>query len=577
MNTQADPGLRPAAAALAGFRGLQRRIRGWTLASCFTALVFALPTLVILGFIFAPADAIWQHLAETVLQDYVVNSVLLTLGVAVFSLVIGTATAWLTSMCEFNGRRILQWALLLPLAAPAYIVAFTYTGLLDPAGSVQTAIRTATGLAYGEYWFPEIRSLPGAMLILGLVLYPYVYMLSRAAFLEQSVCVLEVSRSLGCGAWRTFLRVALPLARPGIVAGLALVAMETLADYGSVQYLGVSTFTTGIFRTWFGLNHVPAAAQLSAMLLGFIGLLLWLERLSRRGARYHHTSGKYSRLPRYRLKGWRNAAAVALCALPLLFGFIIPVTQLAIWTVQNYSGSADPAFYKLIWNSLWLAAIAAIAAVVIALFLGYAQRLNPSAPLRAAVRTAALGYAVPGTVIALGVMIIAGWTDQRLHSQNNWGWLLSGSFTALIFTYLVRFLSVSLQSIEAGLGKIKPGMDDAARALGHKPLQVLTGVHLPVLRGTLLTALLLVFVDVLKELPATLVLRPFNFNTLAVRAYELAIDERLTEAASAGLAIVFAGIIPVIVLSRSINRARPGQRVNQNITATETQTGHGAA
>jgi iron(III) transport system permease protein len=553
MNTQADSSLRPAAAA-----GHGRRINRLTLLSCLTAVLFALPTLVILSFIFAPADDIWRHLAATVLPDYVVNSVLLTLGVTTFSLVIGTAAAWLTSMCEFSGRRILQWALLLPLAAPAYIVAFTYAGLLDPAGPAQSALRAATGWAYGEYWFPDVRSLPGAIVILGLALYPYVYMLSRAAFLEQSVCVLEVSRSLGCTAWRTFLRVALPLARPAIVAGLALVAMETLADYGSVQYLGVSTFTTGIFRTWFGLNHVPAAAQLSAMLLGFIGLLLWLERLSRRGARYHHTSGKYSRLPRYRLRGWRNAAALTVCGLPLLLGFIVPVTQLAIWTVQNHS--ADTAFYKLIWNSLWLAAVAAVAAVVIALFLGYAQRLHPTRPLRTAVRTAALGYAVPGTVIALGVMIIAGWSDRHVHIPN---WLLSGSFAALIFTYLVRFLSVSLQSIEAGLGKIKPGMDDAARALGHKPLQVLRGVHLPVLRGTLLTALLLVFVDVLKELPATLVLRPFNFNTLAVRAYELAIDERLAEAASAGLAIVLAGIIPVIILSRSINRARPGQNAGQ--------------
>lgn len=526
----------------------------WTLGSALTAALISLPVLIIAGFVFAPSDDIWRHLAVTVLPDYVAHSVALTLGVAALSLVVGVATAWLTSMCEFTGRRRLQWALLLPLAAPAYIIGFTYAGLLAPAGAAQEWLRLQTGWNYGEYWFPDIRSLPGAVFILALVLYPYVYMLGRAAFLAQSVCVLEVSRTLGCGPWRSFFFVALPLARPAVVAGLTLVAMETLADYGTVQYLGVSTFTTGIFRTWLGMHNVSAAAQLAAVLLGFIALLIWVERVSRKRARYHHTSTRYSQLPRYRLRGWRNLCALLVCLLPVLLGFIIPVMQLAAWTLQTWSKSVNQGFYMLLLNSLWLASAAALLAVGIALFLGYALRLHGSALIRKLTGIAGLGYAVPGTVIALGVVILAGWLDRGRFVP----WFVSGSFAALIFAYLVRFLSISLQSIEAGLAKIKPSMDDAARALGHSPATVLGKVHFPLIRGSILTALILVFVDVLKELPATLVLRPFNFNTLAVRAYEIASTEQLPDAAAAGLAIVLAGIIPVIILSRSISTARPG-------------------
>lgn len=526
----------------------------WTLGSALTAALISLPVLIIAGFVFAPADDIWRHLAVTVLPDYVAHSVALTAGVAVLSFVIGVAAAWLTSMCEFTGRRQLQWALLLPLAAPAYIIGFTYAGLLAPAGAVQEWLRLQTGWNYGEYWFPDVRSLPGAMFVLALVLYPYVYMLGRAAFLAQSVCVLEVSRTLGCGPWRSFFSVALPLARPAVVAGLTLVAMETLADYGTVQYLGVSTFTTGIFRTWLGMHNVSAAAQLAAVLLGFIALLIWIERVSRKRARYHHTSTRYSQLPRYRLRGWRNLCALLICLLPVLLGFIIPVTQLTAWTLHTWSKSVNQGFYILLLNSLWLAAVAALLAIGIALFLGYAQRLHGSALIRRLGGIAGLGYAVPGTVIALGVVILAGWLDRGRFMP----WFISGSFAALIFAYLVRFLSISLQSIEAGLTKVKPSMDDAARALGHSPATVLGKVHFPLIRGSILTALILVFVDVLKELPATLVLRPFNFNTLAVRAYEIASTEQLPDAAAAGLAIVLAGIIPVIILSRSISKARPG-------------------
>lgn len=537
----------------------------WAWGVIALALTLALPVLVVLGFLFAPAGEVWEHLAATVLQDYVVNSLWLMLGVAVGTLIGGVGTAWLTSMCRFPGRGLFEWALLLPMAMPAYIIAYTYTGLLDFAGPVQTLLRAWSGWGYGDYWFPEIRSLPGAVVMLSLVLYPYVYLLARAAFLGQSLCVLDVSRTLGNGPWRTFFTVALPLARPGIVAGLSLALMETLADYGTVQYFGIATFTTGIFRTWFGLGNTVAAAQLAALLLGFIFLLILLERLSRRQARYHQTSQRHQAIRRYPLRGWRGLVAFVFCLIPLALGFLLPAGQLAAWALEVASTSLDAAFWRLVGHSLGLAAVAALLALLLALILGYGQRLRPTPGVTLAVRVAGLGYAVPGTVIAVGVIIPFGWLDNQIDAWMratfglSTGLLLSGTLAALLFTYLVRFLAVSLQTVESGLGKIRPSMDESALSLGLRPGTVLWRVHLPILRGSLFTALLLVFVDVLKELPATLILRPFNFNTLAVRVYELAADERLADAAPAALAIVFAGLAPVILLSRSITRSRHAQ------------------
>lgn len=537
----------------------------WGVGVTALALVLALPVLVVMSFLFAPAGEVWGHLADTVLRDYVTNSLWLMLGVTIGTLIGGVGTAWLTSMCRFPGRGLFEWALLLPMAMPAYIIAYTYTGLLDFAGPVQTLLRTWFGWGFGDYWFPEIRSREGAAIMLSLVLYPYVYLLARAAFLSQSLCVLDVSRTLGNGPWRTFFTVALPLARPAIVAGLSLALMETLADYGTVQYFGVATFTTGIFRTWYGLNNTVAAAQLSALLLGFVFLLVALERLSRRGARYHQTSQRHQSIRRYPLRGGRALAALAFCLLPVAWGFLIPAGMLATWAWKVADTRIDAAFLGLVGHSLGLAAIASLLALVLALILGYGRRLHPTRGVAAAVRIAGMGYAVPGTVIAVGVIIPFAWFDNSLDAWMratfglSTGLLLSGTLAALLFAYLVRFLAVSLQTVESGLGKIRPAMDESARSLGLRPGEVLRRVHMPMLRGSLLTALLLVFVDVLKELPATLILRPFNFNTLAVRVYELAADERLADAAPAALAIILAGLLPVILLSRSITQSRHAQ------------------
>lgn len=527
-----------------------------------TALLLALPILVVLGFVLVPAGDVWSHLASTVLPDYVSNSLLLMLGVAIGTFLLGVSAAWVTSMCSFPGRRLFEWALLLPLAIPAYIIAYTYTGLLDYAGPVQGVIRQWGGWRYGEYWFPEVRSLEGAAIMLSLVLYPYVYLLARAAFLSQSLCVLDVSRTLGNGPWRTFFRVAMPLARPAIVAGLSLALMETLADYGTVQYFGVSTFTTGIFRTWFGLDNAAAAAQLSALLLLFVFAVVFIERASRRRARYHHTSQRHQALTRFRLTGWRGWATMLYCLAILLAGFLIPAGQLLAWVLTTADEALDAHFMVLVWNSLQLAGTAALLALALALFLGYGKRLHNSRLVQVAVRIAGMGYAIPGTVIAVGVIIPLAAFDNSLDAwmrrqfDVSTGLLLSGTLFALLFAYLVRFLAVALQTVEAGLGRIRYSLDESARSLGHTPLQSIWRVHMPMLRGSLLTAILLVFVDVLKELPATLILRPFNFNTLAVRAYELASDERLADAAVASLSIVLVGILPVILLSRSISRSR---------------------
>ena len=522
------------------------------------AIVMALPIIIILGFVLQPFNENWQHLLDNLLLEYISNSLLLMLGVSVGVLSMGIITAWLTASCEFPGRVFLSWLLLLPLAIPAYIIAYTYTGLLDFSGPVQGQIRVWFGWGYGDYWFPEIRSLTGAICMLSLVLYPYVYMMTRAAFLEQSISVLEASRTLGDSPLRGFLSVAIPLARPAIITGLSLALMETLADYGTVQYFGISTFTTGIFRAWYGLDDSVTSAQLASLLLSFVVILILLERYSRREAKFHNLSNRQSGSQRFQLNGWKAIAASLACSLPVIFGFIIPAAQLLYWTIATADQSLNNSFLSLAFNSLMLALMAAFVAVCLALILGYAKRLLATPSVAGAVTVASMGYAIPGTVIAIGVMLPLAWLDNTLDQWSrstfdvSTGLLLSGTLFALIFAYTVRFLSVSIQAVDAGLSKIKPSMDDAGRSLGLSPFGVLKKIHFPLMRGTVFTALLLVFVDVLKELPATLILRPFDFNTLAVRAYEMASDERLADAGAPALMIVVVGIVPVILLSRSI-------------------------
>lgn len=545
----------------------RRRHRfGWlTGLALFVAALISLPVMSVLSNVFLPGKGTWQHLTQTVLPSYIANTISLGLGVGAGVLIIGVGTAWLVTMCRFPGQRLFNWALILPLAVPAYVMAYTYTDFLQFTGPVQTLVRDVTGWEAQDYWFPEIRSLGGAIAMLVFVLYPYVYLLSRAAFLEQSVCALEVSRTLGCSAFASFFRVALPLARPAIAAGTGLALMETLADFGTVAFFGVQTFTTGIVRAWISFGDRVAAAQLSTALLGFVLLVLLLERWSRGPARYHHTSTRYQRLPGYRLTGPKAGLAWLACFLPLLFGFLLPAAILLKMSIEAGDAQFGSRFLRLAFNSFTLAAITAVLAGGLAVMMAYAVRLRPSHLSAIANRIVAMGYAVPGTVIAVGVLIPFAYLDNALDSWTraafgvSVGLLLTGTIAALVFAYLVRFMAVSIHTVEASLAKIRTNMDDAARSLGHRPVATLLRVHAPLMWGSLLTAGLLVFVDVMKELPATLVMRPFNFDTLAVQAFNLAADERLTEASTAALAIVAVGILPLIVLSRAIARARPGE------------------
>lgn len=507
-------------------------------------------------------SATWGHLSSTVLPEYIANSLWLCLGVGVGVGVVGVTTAWLTAMHDFPGRRVFEWALVLPLAVPAYVMAYVYTDFLQFVGPVQTFLRDSFGWEHGDYWFPDIRTLPGAIVMFVCVLYPYVYLLARTAFLERASGMLEAARTLGMGPWRAFFAVSLPLARPAIVAGIALALMETLADYGTVAYFAVNTFTTGIYRAWFSLGDRVAAAQLAAMLLAFVLFLLTIERISRGRARYHNTTGRNRPMAGARLKGLAAGLAILACMLPLLLGFVLPAGLLLKMALTEGDAQFGERFLTLSRNSFVLAGATAAIGVLLALLLAYGARLAKNGLASGLNRLVGLGYAVPGAVIAVGVLIPVTRLDNWLAGQwqawfdYNPGLLLTGGIAALIYAYLVRFLAVALHTVESSLGKITPSMDDAARSLGLGQGETMRRVHVPMLRGSLLTAGLLVFVDVMKELPATLVMRPFNFDTLATQAYTLASDERLAEASTAALAIVVVGLLPLIALSRQVSAAR---------------------
>jgi iron(III) transport system permease protein len=521
-------------------------------AAVVIAALLALPVVSVLTSFFTGAGDTWTHLAATALPRYVANTALLLVAVALGVVSMGVVSAWLVTAYRFPGRDVLEWALLLPLAMPAYVMAYAYTDWLQFTGPVQSGLRALTGWQAREYWFPEVRSLPGAAAMLSFALYPYVYLVARTAFHDLSRSAIEAGRLAGHGALGAFLRVAVPLARPAIVAGSALALMETLADFGTVSYFGIEVFTTGIFKAWLSMGDSVAAAQLSACLLGFVVLLLALERANRGRAAYHGPAPRRARP--HRLRGAAAGLALLACAAPVVFGFALPALLLG-------SLAFDEKFPVtrlgvLIANSFSIAALTALIAVVAALVMAYAARLTRSPLVAAANRVAGLGYAAPGAVIAVGVLVplgrldnaLAGWLESALGLQS--GLLLTGTIAALVYAYLVRLVAVSLQTTDAGLAKITPSMDDAARSLGAKPAATLARVHVPLLAPSLATAALLVFVDVLKELPATLALRPFNFDTLAVEAYNLAKDERLAEAALPSLAIVAAGLLPVIYVSK---------------------------
>lgn len=537
----------------------------WGALTLAIALFVATPLIAVATIALTPAPEIWRHLYHTVLFGYVERTVMLIGGIGLGTFVIGTGTAWLVTMCRFPGRGLFNWALVLPLAVPTYILAFVFTDQLEYAGAVQGTLREAFGWRNRQdYWFPEIRSMGGAITVMTLVLYPYVYLLARAAFLEQSVCVLEVSRTLGKTAWQSFWYVALPLARPAIVIGMTLAMMEALNDFGTVDFFGVKTFTAGIYDVWLNMDNISGAAQLASVLMIFVIVLVVMERMARRGQRYHHTSSKIQALPSYRLSGVKAVLAAVFCALPILLGFVLPASVLVSYAVVFFDVTLKANYLTITLNSISLSLGAAVIAVAIGLVLAYGLRMGSGPLPRAAVRFASIGYAVPGAVLAIGVIVPMAGLDNAIDAFServfgvSTGLLFSGTVIAILYGYLARFLALSFGTVEAGLGKVSRNMDGAARTLGANPFQTMSRVHFPLLRTSLLTAGLLVFVDCMKELPITIILRPFGYDTLATFVFQYASDELFEESALGALTIVAAGLIPVVILALTTLRSRPG-------------------
>jgi iron(III) transport system permease protein len=538
------------------------------------AAIVAAPIFAIAWIALFPSENIWPHLISTVLPRQLANTALLMLGNGIGVLIIGVTSAWLVTTCRFPGRPIFEWALLLPLAVPAYIVAFVYTDVFEFAGLVQTNLRAVFGWQSAkDYWFPEIRSLGGAIFVMSSVLYPYVYLLARATFQEQSVCMLEASRMLGRGPWRSFFTVALPLARPAIVVGLALALMETLADFGTVDFFAINTLTVGVFNVWLNMGNAGGAAQISLVALAIVVALLALERIGRRGQRFHHTSTRVRLIAPFELRGFCAVSAVVVCALPIIAGFIVPSLVLSRHAIVHFEQSWTPAFFIFARNSILLATCAAAGTVVLAVFLAYGRRVAGHTIFSSLSHIAILGYAVPGAVLAIGVIIPLAKLDNAVdllaRDLFNFptGLLLSGTVFAIIFAYIVRFLAIAFGAVEASLTKIRPTMDMAARTLCCGPGETLRRVHLPMIRSSVLAAATIVFVDSMKELPATLILRPFNFDTLATHVFQFASDELLEQSALAALTIVAAGVVPVILLSRAIRSPHPASQKPSFYTA----------
>ncbi len=536
----------------------------WNLLTLSLALLFALPFFSLIATAGSGGENVWGHLLSTVMPGYLKNTFWLMLGVGSGTLLIGVSTGWLISMTEFPGRRMMEWALLLPLAFPGYIIAMVYVELLEFSGPVQEQLRLWFGWQnYMDYWFPPIASLGGAITMLTLVLFPYVYLLARTAFLQQSATLMEASRMLDKSAGNSFFMIALPLARPAIVVGVSLAMMETLADFGTMQLFAVQTFTTGIYHTWFGAYNAPGAAQLSLSLLTFISFFIFLERYSRKQQRFHAQSSIKNAHTRYPLSGIRAVLALLFCIFPVLFGFALPAGLLIQWATESWRGVMLDRFFNDAGNSILLAGVTALLGVFIGLLMAFGSRLSKRRRIHWAARLVSLGYTFPGPVVALGVLLPFAWFDRTMDAwmQETFGittgYLLSGTLFILVFAYLVRFLALAYGTAESGLERITSDMEDASRSLGKNTWQTLKQVHLPLLRGSVLAAGMLVFVDVMKELPATLMLQPFNFSTLATRAYGYATEELLKEASLWCLTIVVVGLFPVIFLNRQLRQTAP--------------------
>ena len=533
---------------------------GWIAGSWATALLLGLPVIALIFSALSADGELFRHLADTVLLYYIANTSALVLGVVLLSLLFGVPTAWLVAMCQVPGRRALQWALMLPMAMPSYIVAYVYTDLLDYSGPLQAGLRilfdwnTPT-----DYWFPAIRSLGGAAWVLALVLFPYVYLLARASFLEQSVSLIHSSRLLGCTPWQSFRRLSLPLARPAIMVAVSLVAMETLADFATVHFFAINTLTTAIYDTWLGYGSLATAARLSCLMLLAVVLLIAVERRSRQRQQVFQKSMGHEPPLRYPLRGLPRLLAGLWCWGLVVAGFALPFAILLDYGVRYFELSWTPEFVRFAGNSLTISTLTALLAMGIALLLGFFRRLDGGVRSLLPLRIAAMGYAMPGTVLAIGVLVPLTALDFGINDLAEWlgqqgpGLLLTGTLTAIVFGYLVRFVAIAIGSVESSMGKISPSLDMAARSLGQGSGGMLRRVHLPLVRRGLFAGAMLVFIESMKELPAALLLRPFNFDTLATHVYQFVSDEMLERGALGAIVIVLVGLLPLIWVNRSLD------------------------
>jgi iron(III) transport system permease protein len=540
---------------------MKENYRFFKISSVLLALVLVLPILAIFYTSIGGDNDLFEHLLNTVMPTYAANTLWLVLGVMGLSLLMGIPSAWLMAMCRLPSAKFLQWALVLPLAMPGYIIAYIFTDWFDYAGPLQIFLRDLTGWGAGEYWFPDMRTLGGAIWVLSLVLYPYVYLLCRAAFMEQSVSILQSARLLKCSPWQSFWRISLPIIRPSIAVSLSLVAMEAIGDFGTVSYFAVSTLTTAVYDTWLGYSNLGAAAKISSIMLLVVILLISSERYSRRKQKLFQSQFNSHESFHYELKGWKKWAAVIWCWSIVSVAFILPVVQLIHYAYLYFSQSWTAQFYQYAINSLQVSVFAALIALIIAVIVNFNNRLTGSRSSNAFVRMASLGYAVPGTVLAIGVMVPVLTADHwvndiaKMMDLGRPGLVFSGSMFAIVFAFVVRFSAVAIGTIESSLNKVSPSLDMAARTMGCNSSKMLRLVHIPLMKRGALIAFLLVFIESMKELNAALLLRPFNFETLATYVYNFASDEQLEIAAMPAVLLVLVGLIPLIIVNRSLEQA----------------------
>ncbi len=516
-----------------------------------------IPLATIFSSFLTPEKEIWEHLATTLLPELLTNTFILVTGVASFTVVLGVSLGWFTGACDFPGRRFFSWSLALPMALPAYVMAFIFLGLMDFSGPLQRLIRTVPGL---ENQMIEVRTAPFVIIVIGLTLYPYVYLLSRASFMNQGRAILEASRTLGMSPSRAFFKVALPISRPWIVSGLALVLMETLADFGAVSIFNYNTLTTAIYKSWFGFFSLKAAAQLSSLLVFFALALVMIEGLYRSRMRYFDTSRGGPVHSRLQLRSWKGVAVTTYCSMVLTIAFIVPLVQLIVWSLEVIQSGESVNYFNYILKTLILGAAAAALICFVSILLAYARRRDSSKINRFLCRIATIGYALPGTVLAVGIVIPVVWGDNFVQKTISFlfnvepGPILQGTVVVMLGAYLVRFLAVGFGSIDSAMQNIKPSLDEAAAILGKRGRETLWEIHFPLLQKGLLTALVLTLVDVIKEMPITLMTRPFGWDTLAVKIYELTSEGEWMRAALPGLYLVIAGMIPVFILIRKMEK-----------------------